>query len=126
VSDPRYVIKVSVSTRYLPEQSHEAQSRFAFAYDVTIRNEGSLPAQLQARHWIIVDGNGRTQEVRGAGVVGEQPTLAPGAIHQYSSGTVLETRVGSMRGSYQMKASDGHTFDAEIAPFRFAVPGSLH
>ncbi|MDN3237126.1 Co2+/Mg2+ efflux protein ApaG [Pseudomonas sp. WAC2] len=126
MSDPRYSIKVAVSTRYLPEQSQEAQNRFAFAYDVTITNEGSLPAQLHARHWIITDGNGRTQEVRGAGVVGEQPVLAPGATHQYSSGTVLETRVGSMRGSYQMEASDGHTFDAVITPFRLAVPGSLH
>ncbi|TWI56810.1 ApaG protein [Pseudomonas duriflava] len=126
MSDPRYNIKVSVSTRYLPEQSIAAQNRFAFAYDVTITNEGSLPAKLHTRHWLITDGNGRTQEVRGAGVIGEQPVISPGASYQYSSGTVLETQVGSMRGSYRMQASDGHDFDAEIAPFRLVVPGALH
>lgn len=123
---PRYQIDVSVVTRYLPEQSQPEQSRFAFAYNVTIVNNGQVPAQLLSRHWLITDGNGQVQEVRGAGVVGEQPLIAPGASHSYSSGTLMATQVGTMQGSYQMLAEDGIRFDAPIAPFRLAVPGALH
>ena len=93
---------------------------------MTIRNEGELPAKLVSRHWVITDGDGHVQEVRGAGVVGQQPLIEPGASHVYSSGTVMATRVGTMQGSYQMVAEDGKRFDAEIAPFRLAVPGALH
>jgi len=126
MSDPRYQVDVSVTTRYLPEQSQPEQNRFAFAYNVTIVNQGQLPAKLLSRHWLITDGDGHVQEVRGAGVVGQQPLIAVGERHSYSSGTVMATRVGTMQGSYQMLAEDGKQFDALIAPFRLAVPGSLH
>ena len=126
MSDPRYQIDVSIITRYLPEQSQPQQNRFAFAYDVTIANHGELAAQLISRHWLITDGNGQVQEVRGAGVIGEQPRIEPGASHSYSSGTLMATQVGFMQGSYQMIADDGQPFEAPIAPFRLAVPGSLH
>ena len=126
MSDSRYKIDVSVVTRYLPEQSQPEQNRFAFAYTVTVSNNGELPAKLLSRHWVITDGDGRVQEVRGAGVVGQQPLMEAGASHTYSSGTVMTTRVGIMQGSYQMLAEDGKRFDALIAPFRLAVPGSLH
>nr|WP_288454687.1 Co2+/Mg2+ efflux protein ApaG [uncultured Pseudomonas sp.] len=126
MSDPRYQIDVNIVTRYLPEQSQPEQNRFAFAYDVTIHNAGELPAKLLTRHWIITDGNGQVQEVRGAGVIGEQPLIAPGESHRYSSGTLMATKVGTMQGSYQMLADDGQRFDAPIAPFRLAMPGALH
>lgn len=126
MSDPRYQIDVSVITRYLAAQSQPELGRYAFSYTVTIRNQGQLPAKLLSRHWIITDGDGRVQEVRGAGVVGQQPQIAPGASHTYSSGTVMTTQVGTMQGSYQMLAEDGKRFDAVIAPFRLAVPGALH
>jgi ApaG protein len=126
MSDPRYQIDVSVVTRYLPEQSQPEQNRFAFAYTVTVSNNGQVPAKLLSRHWIITNGDGRVQEVRGAGVIGQQPLIEPGHSHTYSSGTVMSSRVGTMQGSYQMLAEDGKRFDATIAPFRLAVPGSLH
>ncbi|NQD79262.1 Co2+/Mg2+ efflux protein ApaG [Pseudomonas sp. CrR14] len=126
MSDPRYQIDVSIVSRYLAEQSQPQQNRFAFAYDVTISNNGSLSAQLLSRHWLITDGNGQVQEVRGAGVIGEQPLIEPGDSHSYSSGTLMATQVGTMQGSYQMIADDGQRFDAPIAPFRLAVPGALH
>ncbi|WP_263144408.1 Co2+/Mg2+ efflux protein ApaG [Pseudomonas alcaligenes] len=124
--DPRYQVDVSVATRFLPEQSQPEQQRFAFSYTVTLHNAGQLPAKLLTRHWLITDGDGQVQEVRGAGVVGQQPLLEPGASHTYTSGTVLATRVGFMQGSYQMEAGDGHRFDAPIEPFRLVVPGALH
>ncbi|MAE23169.1 Co2+/Mg2+ efflux protein ApaG [Pseudomonas sp. GD03721] len=126
MSDPRYQIDVSVTTRYLAAQSQPEQNRYAFSYTITIVNNGELPAQLLSRHWIITDGDGRVQEVRGAGVIGQQPHIDPGASHTYSSGTVMATQVGTMQGSYQMLAEDGKRFDATIAPFRLAVPGALH
>jgi ApaG protein len=126
MSDPRYQVDVSVVTRYLPEQSQPEQNRFAFAYTVTVTNNGQVPAKLLTRHWLITNGDGGVQEVRGAGVVGQQPLIEPGKSHTYSSGTVMSARVGTMQGSYQMLAEDGKRFDALIAPFRLAVPGSLH
>lgn len=126
MSAPRYQIDVSVTTRYLAAQSQPEQNRYAFSYTITIVNNGELPAQLLSRHWIITDGDGRVQEVRGAGVIGQQPHIDPGASHTYSSGTVMATQVGTMQGSYQMLAEDGKRFDATIAPFRLAVPGALH
>ncbi len=124
--DPRYHIDVSVISRFLPEQSQPEQERFAFAYTVTLSNVGEQPAKLISRHWVITDGNGNVQEVRGSGVIGQQPRLEPGQTHTYSSGTLMATRVGNMHGSYQMLADDGTRFDAPIAPFRLAVPGALH
>lgn len=126
MADSPYQIDVSVSTRFLPEQSSPEQDRYAFAYTVTLHNSGQVAAKLLSRHWIITDGDGRVQEVRGAGVIGQQPHLQPGESHTYTSGTVLTTRVGSMHGSYQMLADDGTRFEAPIAPFRLAEPGALH
>jgi ApaG protein len=119
-------IEVSVETSYLPEQSDPGSERFVFSYTITIRNEGSEPAKLLRRHWIITDANGKVQEVRGDGVVGEQPHLEPGQGFRYSSGAILETPVGTMQGSYQMVTDAGARFDAPIAPFRLAMPGMLH
>ncbi|WP_437880208.1 Co2+/Mg2+ efflux protein ApaG [Pseudomonas sp. LRF_L74] len=126
MSQSDYQIDVSVETRFLPDQSDPQQSRYAFAYTVTIHNSGAQAAKLLSRHWIITDGDGKVQEVRGAGVIGQQPHIEPGASHTYSSGTVMATQVGSMYGSYQMIADDGIHFDATVAPFRLAVPGVLH
>ena len=121
-----YKIRVDVDTSYLAEQSDPKDRRYVFSYTITIHNEGSVPARLLTRHWIITDSNGKVQEVRGEGVVGEQPYLKPGQGFRYSSGAVLETPVGAMQGSYQMLADDGAHFDAPIAPFTLAMPGLLH
>ena len=126
MSDPRYQVDVSVTTRFLAEQSQPEHDRFAFAYSITGRNNGSLPARLLSRHWIITDGDGHVEEVRGEGVVGQQPLIDAGKSHSYSSGTVMTTKVGTMQGTYQMLAEDGKRFDAVIKPFRLAVPGALH
>lgn len=124
--DSQNQIDVSVTSRYLPEQSQAEHNRFAFAYTVTLHNRGQQAATLLSRHWLITDGDGRVQEVRGPGVVGQQPRLEPGAQYSYSSGTLITTRVGFMQGSYQMQTDDGATFDAPIAPFRLVIPGALH
>ena len=126
MSDSRYQVDVSVVTRYLADQSQPEHDRFAFAYTITVQNNGEQPARLMSRHWVITDGDGQVEEVRGAGVVGQQPLIDSGASHTYSSGTVMTSKVGTMQGSYQMKATDGHLFDAMIKPFRLAVPGALH
>ena len=126
MSDSRYQVDVSVTTRFLPEQSQPEQNRFAFSYNVSIHNNGDIAAKLLSRHWLITNGDGHVQEVRGSGVIGQQPLIEPGDTHTYSSGTIMSTRVGTMQGSYQMLAADGKKFDAIIAPFRLAVPGSLH
>ena len=126
MNQPQHEIQVEVETAYLEEQSEPAEQRFVFAYTITLRNSGKVPAKLLTRHWIITDANGRIQEVRGEGVVGEQPHLKPGQGFRYSSGAVLETPVGSMQGSYQMLADDGAHFDAPIPVFRLAKPGMLH
>lgn len=119
-------IKVDVETAYLADQSDPDAERFVFSYTITIRNDGGVAAKLMTRHWVITDANGKVQEVRGEGVVGEQPHLKPGQGFRYSSGAVLETPVGTMQGSYQMVADDGAKFDAPIAPFRLAKPGILN
>ena len=124
--DQRYRINVSVQSEFLPSQSDEENNRWAFAYHVTLRNDGSQPAKLLTRHWVITDSEEHTQEVHGEGVVGEQPHLEPGQEYQYTSGAVLEARVGTMHGSYQMLAEDGTCFDAEIPPFRLAPPYTVH
>lgn len=125
-SNPVYAIQVNVETTYVENQSAPEQQRYVFAYTITIRNTGAMPAKLLTRHWIITDSNGKVQEVRGDGVVGEQPHLQPGEAFKYTSGTLLETAVGSMHGSYQMVADDGVRFDAEIPAFTLAVPRILH
>ncbi|MCY4420434.1 MAG: Co2+/Mg2+ efflux protein ApaG [Gammaproteobacteria bacterium] len=117
-------IDVSVDSAFI--EADERQNRFVFAYTVTIHNTGLVPARLMTRHWIITDSNGKTQEVKGEGVVGEQPYLRPGEAFQYTSGTMLETPVGTMQGSYQMVTDDGTKFDAEINPFTLAAPRVLH
>lgn len=122
----KYNIKVDVQTQYIPDQSDPGQERYVFAYTITIRNEGSVPAKLLTRHWIITNADNKVQEVRGEGVVGEQPHLKPGDGFRYTSGTVLETPVGSMHGTYQMVADDGVKFDAEIAPFTLSTPHTIH
>ena len=122
----RHRISIDVETTYLDDQSEPREQRYVFAYTITIRNEGEVAAKLLTRHWIITDANGRVQEVRGDGVVGEQPYLKPGQGFRYSSGAVLETPVGTMQGSYQMVADDGARFDAPIPAFRLAMPGMLH
>jgi ApaG protein len=121
-----YNIAVSVQTRFLKEQSAPDDNRYVFAYTIHIANAGSVAARLLTRHWIITDANGKVQEVRGDGVVGEQPWLRPGDDFNYTSGAVLETAVGTMRGSYQMLADDGRRFDAAIAEFVLAIPRTVH
>ena len=119
-------IRVEIETSYLEDQSEPRDRRYVFAYTITIRNEGAVAAKLLTRHWIITDADGRVQEVRGDGVVGEQPRLEPGQGFRYSSGAVIETPVGSMQGSYQMVDAQGARFDAPIPAFRLAIPGLLH
>lgn len=124
--DDTYRIEVSAESVYLPEQSDPDNDRYAFAYTITIANTGRVAAQLLSRHWVITDAEGQVQEVNGEGVVGQQPRLQPGEQFQYTSGTLIETPVGSMRGEYLMRADDGIEFDAIIPPFSLAVPHALH
>lgn len=119
-------IKIDVVTRYLPDQSSPAENRFVFAYTITISNRGDDAVRLLSRHWRITDANNRVQEVRGEGVVGEQPLIAAGESYTYTSGSMLETPVGTMEGSYQMIGTDGQRFDAPIPVFSLAQPGALH
>jgi len=122
----RHSIEVSVKTNYVSAQSAPESNRYVFAYTITITNAGDIPARLLTRHWVITDANQKTQEVRGEGVVGEQPYLVPGMSFEYTSGTILETPVGVMRGSYQMEADDGTRFRADIPSFTLSVPRTLH
>ncbi|CAI06897.1 MULTISPECIES: Co2+/Mg2+ efflux protein ApaG [Aromatoleum] len=122
----KYRIEVEAIAEFVPGQSDPDENRYVFAYHITLTNTGEVPAQLISRHWVITDGAGKVQEVRGLGVIGEQPMLAPGQQFSYSSGSVLETPVGTMQGSYQMAAEDGHRFDAEIPAFMLAMPRVLH
>lgn len=124
--DSPYNISVEVQNTYIEDQSAPDQDHYVFAYTITIRNDGTLPAKLLTRHWIITDSNGKVQEVRGDGVVGETPYLRPGEAFQYTSGTMLDTPVGSMKGSYQMIADDGVEFDADIPTFTLSMPRTLH
>ncbi|MGH6690083.1 MAG: Co2+/Mg2+ efflux protein ApaG [Gammaproteobacteria bacterium] len=124
--DKRYEVSVSPQAQYLADQSDEPAGRFVFAYTITLRNTGTVPAQLISRHWVITDANSQIQEVRGLGVVGEQPLLAPGESFQYTSGAAIATPVGTMRGTYQMVAEDGTRFDAPIPEFTLSIPRTLH
>lgn len=122
----KYQISVSVNTTYLAEQSDPSADRYVFAYTITIANSGTVAAQLISRHWIITDAENVTQEVKGLGVVGEQPLLRPGESFEYTSGTAMATPVGTMHGTYQMVAEDGNKFEAEIPLFTLSMPRVLH
>ncbi|MDH5444102.1 MAG: Co2+/Mg2+ efflux protein ApaG [Gammaproteobacteria bacterium] len=118
--------RVDVETHFISEQSEPEENRYVFSYTITIRNHGEVPAKLLTRHWIITDANGKVEEVQGEGVVGEQPYLKPGEGFRYTSGTVIETPVGSMQGSYHMLADDGSEFEANIPAFSLSMPNILH
>jgi ApaG protein len=122
----QYQFSVSSQTRYLPEQSNPERRQYAFAYTLTIRNTGQVPAQLIARHWIITDSDNRVQEVKGLGVVGHQPLLKPGEQFEYTSWAVIETPVGTMRGAYFCVAEDGERFEAPVPEFALQMPRTLH
>lgn len=126
MDDKPYIFDIQVETRFVPQQSRPADNRFVFAYTITLRNTGQMPAQLLSRRWVIADANGKVEEVRGDGVVGEQPWMRPGEDYQYTSGAVLETPVGTMQSSYRMLADDGTQFDAPIPTFTLAIPRTLH
>jgi ApaG protein len=123
---PNYRVQVAVQVRYLADQSDEADNRYVFAYTITLTNDGEHSVQLLSRHWIITDANAHVQEVKGKGVVGEQPVIKPGQSFEYTSGTVLATQVGTMSGSYQMQVVDGREFSAPISQFVLSVPRVLH
>lgn len=123
---PEHHIEVTVKTAYIEEQSAPEDERYVFAYTITLNNDGKVAARLLSRHWLITNAEGKTQEVRGAGVVGEHPYLQPGEHYTYTSGTLLETPVGTMEGSYQMLGDDGEKFDAEVPAFTLSIPHSLH
>ncbi len=126
MTETRYRITVSPRASYIAEQSDADTGRYAFSYTITITNTGEMPAQLISRHWIITDANNQVQEVKGQGVVGAQPRLRPGESFEYTSGSILATPVGTMRGSYQMVAEDGVRFDAPIPEFTLSAPRVLH
>lgn len=125
-ADRKHDITVTTRTSYIPEQSDPDSGRHVFAYTITIKNTGSVGAKLVSRHWIITDSNNQVQEVRGLGVVGEQPFLKPDESFEYTSGTSIATPVGTMRGSYKMVAEDGLQFDAAIPEFTLSMPRVLH
>lgn len=122
----KYDVKVTAQSFFLPDQSDEENDQYVFAYTVRIENTGQMPAQVISRHWIITDADQRVQEVRGMGVVGEQPVLKPGQHFEYTSGSSINTIVGTMRGTYQMVAEDGTRFDAIVPEFTLSVPRVLH
>jgi len=119
-------VRIQVQPSYVPERSAPRQGQYFFAYRVRISNTGDETVQLVSRHWVIADGEGRVEHVRGPGVVGEQPVLGPGQSFEYTSFCPLPTPLGSMHGSYQMVTADGSRFDAEIAPFSLAVPTAIN
>jgi ApaG protein len=124
-NDP-YQIDISVETVYIEKQSAPENNRYVFAYTVTICNSGTVAAQLVSRHWVITDATEHVQEVRGEGVVGEQPLLGPGESFSYTSASMIETPVGTMHGSYRMVSDDGTQFDAPISAFRLSIPNVLN
>ncbi len=119
-------IDIQVLPTYIADQSNPENNHYVFSYTVTIRNNGSMPAKLLTRRWVITDGDGQTQEVSGDGVIGEQPHLQPGEGFKYTSGTFMNTPFGTMHGSYQMISDEGEKFDAEIPTFQLSVPNTLH
>lgn len=125
-SSIRDTIQVEVDTLYIESESDPENDRYVFAYTITIKNVGDVAAKLLTRHWVIRDANGKVQEVQGDGVVGEQPHLKPGEGFQYTSGTMLETSMGTMGGSYMMVTDGGEEFKAPIADFLLSTPHTLH
>ena len=125
-NDKRYEITVVPKASFLADQSDPGKNKFVFSYTITITNTGDIAAQLVSRHWIITDAEHKVQEVKGLGVVGQQPLLKPGESFEYTSGASIPTAVGTMRGTYQMVAADGHAFDADIPLFTLSVPRVLH
>ena len=121
-----YEITVVSKAMFLADQSDPGKSQFVFSYTITITNTGDIPAQLLSRHWVITDAEHEVQEIRGLGVIGQQPNLKPGESFEYTSGASIPTAVGTMHGTYQMRAEDGHTFDAIIPAFTLSVPRTLH
>lgn len=117
---------IQVETQFLPEHSVEDQTKYAFAYQVTITNKADYAVTLLSRYWLLTDANGKKTEVQGEGVVGEQPTIEPQQSYQYVSGAVVETPVASMQGYYEMKQANGETYQAPIVPFRLSVPGLIN
>jgi len=126
VESKRYEVTVEPVARFLADQSDPAKNEYVFTYTITITNTGDIAAQLLGRHWIITDADHKVQEVKGLGVVGQQPLLQPGESFEYTSGASIPTSVGTMQGSYQMLAADGKAFDAPIPPFTLSVPRTLH
>jgi ApaG protein len=124
--EKQHGIIIQTQVKYLPDQSDESADRFVFSYTIGITNLGTVTAQLISRHWLITDAFNHVQEVRGQGVVGEQPLLRPNQSFEYTSGTVLATQVGTMRGSYLMRTDDGDDFEVEIPEFILSVPRVLH
>lgn len=124
--DKRYEITVVPKVSFLADQSDPGKGQYVFSYAITITNTGDIAAQLVSRHWIITDGEHKVQEVKGLGVVGQQPLLKPGESFEYTSGVSIPTPVGTMRGSYQMRAENGRTFEAPIPAFTLSVPRTLH
>jgi ApaG protein len=119
-------IRVLVRSQFVPERSSSEEGLYFFAYQVTIHNDGEEPVQLLSRHWVITDGMGRIEEVRGPGVVGEQPRLEPGEAFQYTSACPLPTQIGAMEGTYQMVTDEGERFDCAIPIFTLAIPDALN
>ena len=126
VTSNNYDIEIGVDTTYVADQSQPEQERYVFAYHITITNCGTQAAQLISRHWVITDATGHIEEVKGEGVIGEQPKLEPGESFKYTSAAMIATPVGTMHGSYQMLAADGNHFDAPITAFRLSMPNILH
>lgn len=118
-------IDIDVITSYREDRSEPDAGRYVFAYTIKIRNRGDSRTQLLRRHWVITDSNGKVQEVRGDGVVGQQPILEPGDAYEYSSGAIIDTPVGTMQGSYTMQGEDNERYEAPIEPFTLAIPGIL-
>ena len=121
-----HAVEIGVDARYVSDQSKPEANRYVFSYEITLRNLGMMPVRLQTRHWVITDANGKVEEVRGPGVVGEQPRLQPGEEYSYTSGAVLETSVGTMRGAYHLHADDGTEFETPIPEFVLSVPRTIH
>ena len=124
--ESKYGIAVSAKAFYVEDQSDPEKNHYVFGYTIRVTNTGSVAAQLVSRHWVITDSNHRVEEVRGLGVIGQQPNLAPGQSFEYTSGCPLATPVGTMRGEFQMNAADGHQFEARIPEFTLSVPRVLH